>query len=105
MKRVILSQSNETIVFEQLTGRELICYLSHKTNTPKLLVKLSQGRHYKGPDAWGFVSIAYPTGDIVFVGETFLEAAKKTLQSGRQLFSFDSYIELLSWLTRQPVMI
>lgn len=104
MKKVILTPAQDTIEVAQLTGREIVCYLSHKTNTPKLLVKLSPGRHHHSlTESWGVISLAYPNGDIVFYGDTFKEAVRKVLQAGSTVFTFSHYMEYREWLSEQPV--
>lgn len=103
MRKVVLGPDQQTIEVQHLTGREIVCYLSSKTNTPKILAKLTGGRHDPSPEKWGFVSIAYPTGDVVFASDTFIDAARKCLQGGREVFTFENYREFLIWLTVQPI--
>jgi len=103
MKRIIAQPEQGTIQIAQLTGREIVAYLSSKTNTPKILAKLSGGRRTGEPERWGFISIAYPTGEVVFPGDTFWEAVTKIIKGGRTLYAFDTYSEFRTWATKQPI--
>lgn len=98
MKNIVLHY--DTIGVQYLTGREIVCYLSTKTNTPKILAKLSVGKA-GDPDRWGFISIAYPTGDIVFEGQFSKDAIIKALNGGRKLYAFDSYREFKEFIGSQ----
>lgn len=102
MKEVILGPSPTIIELNSLTGREIVCYLSSKTNTPKLLTRVTQGRH-PVVGRFVFVSLAYPNSDTVFSGETWYDAARKALQGGRKLYTFDSYDEFRQWALTQPI--
>lgn len=102
MREVILGPNPKTIELNSLTGREIVCYLSSKTNTPKLLTRVKEGRNPHA-EKWAFISLAYPNSEMVFAGETWYDAAKKALQGGRQLFTFDSYDEFRQWALTQPI--
>lgn len=103
MKKVILKEDGDVVLLNNLTDREIVVYLAKQTNTPKVLAKLSGGRHDPDPEKWGFISIAYPTGDVVFAAISFYESAKKALCGGRELLAFENYKEFRQWLMQQPI--
>jgi hypothetical protein len=101
MKRVITQPSTDTIEVCNLFGNEIACYLSSKSNTPKMLVKLSGGRHCSEFQRWGFVSIAYPTGDVVFQSDCFHASVVSALKGGRAVYTFNNYEEFRQWAIKQ----
>lgn len=100
MKKVINSINQlDVIQIDALDGRSIVAYLSKKTGTPKILIKL-QSRYSAGAQLYGFTSIAYATGDPVFTGLSVQQSASCAINSGREVFQFESYDEFISWIPK-----
>lgn len=98
-KRVVLQiETPELMESHNLDGRGIVCYLSTKSGTPKILARL-----HSHSALFGFVSIAFPSGDATFTDPSYIGAANKALKNGRELFRFDSYDEFVAWIPKHRI--
>jgi hypothetical protein len=104
MKEIVFTAPTIYTTPDQLTGREIVAYLSNEANVPKLLVSLTSSndsRDNPGHTSFGFVSLAYPSGEVAFKKEGWNESVEAALRSGRKLVAFDSYPQFLKWAGQQ----
>lgn len=80
-----------------LSSNELVAYVT-ESGTICVLQKLS--KDYKDRERFGFCNLAYSSNSgPTFVGYTWFEAIAKAGAS-RELIAFDTYKELLTWITQ-----
>ncbi len=100
MKKVIVEKTPPTPASSRmvtyLRGDELIAYVTEK-GTICLLFRLS--KDYKDKERFGFCNLGYSSSSSpVYADYTWFDAVKKAA-TFREVYAFDSYSQLMKWIT------
>lgn len=104
MKKIIVEKytpppppTEKVKIITHLTGKELVAYVT-EAGTVCTLHRIS--KDYKEADRFGFFNLGYSDqSSPTFTGSNWFDAVKKAGAS-RELFAFDSYKDLIAWVTR-----